>query len=239
MKIACFTISYNEELMLPHFIKHYKQFCDKIVVFDNMSTDSTEKIALDSGCDVIKWKTEENDLNDSAYLEIKSNCYKSATGEYDWVIVVDTDEFISHKRGDSFVRVELERMKQLNIQLPDVEGYNMFSWDHDLTEDLSSINYAVPEKLYSKLCVFNPSLNMSWDPGCHRCHLATDYKDSGLILKHYKFINYDNLVSRSSLLASRLSEVNKRNKWGSHYLNSEEQWKHFYEDLEKRKILLF
>ena len=53
MKIACYTITYNEELMLPHFIKHYKQFCDKIVVYDNMSTDRTKEIALDNGCEVI------------------------------------------------------------------------------------------------------------------------------------------------------------------------------------------
>ena len=46
MDITVYTIAYNEELMIPHFIAHYrKQFPNcKIVVFDNESTDNTIKV---------------------------------------------------------------------------------------------------------------------------------------------------------------------------------------------------
>lgn len=237
MKIACYTIAYNEELMLPHFIKHYKKFCDKIVVYDNMSTDNTKQIALDSGCDVIQWEAPGGGLNDSCYLSIKSNCYKADKDVYDWAIVLDCDEFITHKRGDDKVKEELENLKNNHKYLPDVEGYNMFSWDHDFTEDLARIQHAIPDKLYSKSVIFNPKLDMSWHPGCHISNLENDETNSGFVLKHYKFINYEYIVKRSKLFSERLSETNKRMRWGTHYLNSEQEWRKTFVDLDNRKIV--
>ena len=99
MKIACYALAYNEEIILPQFINHYKKFCDKIVIYDNMSTDNTKQIALDSGCEVVSWEAPGGGLNDQCYLDIKSNCYKKDRLDYDWVMTVDADELYSHKDG--------------------------------------------------------------------------------------------------------------------------------------------
>jgi glycosyltransferase involved in cell wall biosynthesis len=36
---------YNEEALLPHFLAHYAPIADRIVVWDNGSTDATPQIA--------------------------------------------------------------------------------------------------------------------------------------------------------------------------------------------------
>ena len=236
MKIACYALAYNEEQILPHFIDHYKKFCDKIVIYDNMSTDNTKELSLDLGCEVIQWEAKGGGLSDQSYLDIKSNCYKQDRKEYDWVITVDSDEFITHKDGDDFFIKSMEEYTTAGVMLPKVKGYNMFSWDHDLSESFDKIKEAVPSDSYSKSVVFNPLLDISWEPGCHVCHNINDSKDEQIVLKHYKFINYNYVVRRSSFFGSRLSEDNKQKGHGTHYTWSEEKWLAYYKDLEKGKI---
>lgn len=89
--IHIFTIAYNEALMLPHFIAHYRaMFPDcAITVYDNMSSDATVDIALSENCEVVPYDTG-GKLSDAKYLEIKNHCWKQAKS--DWVLVCDADE---------------------------------------------------------------------------------------------------------------------------------------------------
>ena len=237
MKIACYTITYNEELMLPHFIKHYKQFCDKIVVYDNMSTDRTKQIALDNGCEVISWEAPGGGLNDNAYIQIKSNCYKQDKDNYDWVITVDCDEFYTHKNGvDKFLSILID-YKNKGITLPKVQGYNMVSRDHNFFHDFSTIKDGVLSESYSKRCIFNPKLNITWDVGCHEFKIIGNKEiesdEVSIILKHYKFINLDNVINKSKEYKNGLSNFNLQTGVGYQYCWSEEKWAEYFEDLLK------
>lgn len=236
MRIACYALAYNEEIILPQFIEHYKKFCDKIVIYDNMSTDNTKEIALDNGCEVISWEAPGGGFNDSCHIDLKSNCYKQDRGEYDWVITVDSDEFITHKDGDGFFIEALENYTSAGVMLPKVKGYNMFSWNHDLTQPFDLIKEAVPSLSYSKSVIFNPTLDISFEAGCHICHNTNDSEDEQIVLKHYKFINYEYVINRSKLFASRQSNENKRRGFSGQYAWSEEKWLDYYKNLEKEKI---
>ena len=44
MKIHAYIIAYNEEKLLPFTLDYYSTFCEKIFVYDNMSTDSSDNI---------------------------------------------------------------------------------------------------------------------------------------------------------------------------------------------------
>jgi glycosyltransferase involved in cell wall biosynthesis len=44
MKIWAYAICWNEEVMLPYYLKHYEKFCEKIIIYDNMSTDNSRNI---------------------------------------------------------------------------------------------------------------------------------------------------------------------------------------------------
>jgi hypothetical protein len=236
MRIACYALAHNEELFIPHFIKHYKQFCSKITIYDNMSTDNTKHIALDNGCNVISWEALGGGLNDKAYIEIKSECYKKDREFFDWVITVDCDELITHKNGISDLLNYLENCKNKNIKLPTVQGYNMFSWDYDFKNPIDSIKHCIPSESYSKSVVFNPELNISWDAGCHHCNLANDSESTEIILKHYKYINFEYVINRSKYFGSRLSKTNLENGYGVHYLWSSDDWFNYFKKLDKEKM---
>lgn len=241
MEIACYTIAYNEELILPHFIDHYKQFCDKIVIYNNMSTDKTKEIALDNGCEVVDWRNPSDgtkSFNDLVNVQIKSTCYLKDRGIYDWVITVDADEFYTHLSGiDEFIST-LERYKAMGVKLPKVQGYNMFSWDYDFNSPLSSIDLGIPSENYSKLCLFNPILDMQWGPGCHHCGLQSDSVDTSIILKHYKTINFDYVVNRYKVLQSVQSDTNKKYNYSTHVYRTKEEWREEFVSLENLALKL-
>jgi glycosyltransferase involved in cell wall biosynthesis len=70
--VTIFTVTYNEELLLPFFIRHYRERfpnCN-IVVYDNESTDNTVKIAKENNCGVITFKTN-NQYYESSLMEIR------------------------------------------------------------------------------------------------------------------------------------------------------------------------
>ena len=58
MKIHAYFLCYNEEAILPHLLGHYSEFCDKITILNNMSTDKSVEIAKNwMFCDVevVNW----------------------------------------------------------------------------------------------------------------------------------------------------------------------------------------
>ncbi len=77
MAVTIYTITYNEEHILPYFIQHYRTNLPgcRIIVYDNHSTDSTVRIAQLHGCEVIPYYTA-NQLDDLKYLAIKNHCWQ-------------------------------------------------------------------------------------------------------------------------------------------------------------------
>jgi len=242
MKIACYALAYNEEILMPQFIDHYKKFCDKIVIYDNMSTDNTKQIALDSGCEVISWEAVGGGLNDKAYLDIKQNCYKEDREDFDWVMVLDSDELYSHKDGLDGLVSCLEKYKRQGVTVPKVRGFNMVGEDDNNT-DLSKIKKGVPDISYSKRCLFNPKLDMAWTYGCHPQFGAdvlskvpglVESEEAEVILYHYKFINLPWVLNRHKAYAERLSEFNKSHDLAVHYNYGRNKIKEEYNSILER-----
>jgi glycosyltransferase involved in cell wall biosynthesis len=141
--VDVFTLGYNEEKILPHFIHHYKTFCRNITFFNNMSTDSSVKICIDSGVTVIDTGLDE--FNDIANVQIKHASYVNS--DADFVIVVDTDELVYHP---DIVNL-LEGYKEDGVTLPKIKGYTMVTdsgypevgkLTQIVTKGIPSINYA-------------------------------------------------------------------------------------------------
>lgn len=215
--LTIYTISYNEELVLPHFINWYRsRFANcTIVVYDNESTDNTEQIAMDNNCEVVNYSTD-NKLSDSAYLKIKNNAWKQS--DTDWVMVVDCDEFVDVTENDL---IELESNKKTIVS---AVGFNMCNVE-GLTE-LADIKHGVRAEQYDKSILFNKKYikEINYEAGCHSCTPkgVVNYAKGLVNLYHMILINEQFLVDKYLRNASRMSEENKRNKWGHHYLQSEE-----------------
>lgn len=94
MRCACVTVAYCEERFISKFIQSMQNRVEEIVVLhslkpwkgDDVEKDNTAAIAHSLGATVIvdTWETE----------EAQRNAGQEYCGDYDWIIVLDPDEYL-------------------------------------------------------------------------------------------------------------------------------------------------
>jgi len=231
--ITVYTIAYNEELQIQFLIDHYRSRFPNchIVVYDNMSKDDTVKIAKANNCEVIPYDTNEQ-ICDSKYLEIKNNCWKSATT--DWVLVCDVDELLDINL------FQLQSLSNIGNTIIKSEAYNMVNMEDNL--DIASIKYGARTIYHDKSYLFNKKFisEINYEPGCHKCNPVGTVSISTCAYKlyHYNFINENLSVEKYRIYGTRLSPENLKNGWGNHYLHTAEQVRNEYATVRSQAIKL-
>jgi glycosyltransferase involved in cell wall biosynthesis len=216
MKIEAFAICYNEEALLPYYLRHYSQFCDQIIIFDNYSTDRSEEICLaNPKVKLVKYDSG-NQIRDDIYLQIKNNCWKNSNA--DWVIVGDIDELVYH--ADIVKALKDVTLSEATIITPRM--FNMYSEKFPVTEGqiYEEVTYGIP--CGSKTNVFRPRMitNINYDPGCHEAHPEGNvifYHVVGMKTFHMRYLSKQWVIDRNEQSYKRLSELNKQLGWGIHY----------------------
>jgi len=230
--VTVHLITYNEELMIEFFVKHYRKLFPNCVikVYDNYSTDETVKIAENLGCQ-INYYDSNNKLSDSKFLEIKNNCWKDS--ETDWVVVCDCDELIS------ITEEELINESNNGVTLFKFDGYNMVNTEGPL--NLHELSFGFRDTIYDKTLLFNKSKinDINYQPGCHVCGPSGEVKYSTNIYKmlHYKYLGVEYTVSRYKMFADRLSDENKRMGWSYHYAENEAKLRRYYSEMNSRGLI--
>lgn len=234
--VTIYTITYNEELMIEFFINHYrKRFpgCE-IVVIDNYSTDKTVEIAKKNNCK-IEYFDSNNQISEKKYLEIKNHCWKNS--KTDWVIVCDCDELANIDENI------LKNEALSNTTIVNFEGYDMVNLNDNDIIDLHNIKNGIRAKLYDKNILFNKKkiTEINYSPGCHNCNPSGEikYSKESYKLFHFKYISENYLINRYRLFNSRLSEENKKNKWGTHYNKQEQEIKKIFNDLKNKCEIIY
>lgn len=222
MNIHAHILTWNEERILPYTLDYYSKFCSKIFIYDNYSTDSSYEIFKRyDKVKVFQWNSN-NSLNDMLNSEIKSNTYRKYSRDADWVIVCDCDEFLYHEN----LIDKLLYYKSVGINFPKISGHDMVSqsfpeYDGQCLTSKIKIGSQIYEPM-SKHIIFDPKLDINFGMGAHsfKCNqqLITT-KESELKLLHYKFLGFEYVENRYNQLLKRLSEFNKKNKFGEHYYN--------------------
>lgn len=217
MKIEAYILAYNEAETIGLTIKHYQQFCERVVIFDNFSTDDTRDIALAMGCDVRLFGVK-GVLSDKEYLKVKNHCWKKSKA--DWVIVCDADEILYHP---DLTSVLLE-----DCTIMTTYGWNVYSEDVP-RESYLEITDGYHDGNYSKSLIFKPTLKeINYHYGCHACSPKGDvrYSKSILTVFHYRNLGgYERLSKRHAMYRERMSALNKEMGLGCHYLFNETQRK--------------
>lgn len=239
MNITVYTIAHNEERLLPFFLSHYSQFCKKIVIYDNESTDRTVEIARNTkGVDVeiIPIDTS-NRLNDSMYIDVRGKCWQGSDSDY--VILVDVDEFIYHPHIKDYLYTTKKPIYKPT-------GCNMISEIFPeegvlLTDQIKS---GVVDKTYDKPVIFSPNLieSVSYQLGTHGG--IFNYKNENTVidtadlsvdkeikLLHYKNLSFDYRLNRHRYFTSRLSEFNTTTLAGIHYTWSESRQRDEFDNI--------
>lgn len=244
MKITLYIICNNEQLILPHLLNYYSTIVDKIVVYDNESTDDTLKIlnGYKGDLEIRTFKTN-HQLRDDIHAKIKNTCWIGDDSDY--CIVTDADEFIYHPFG---LRNYLEQNLDNDFFTP--IGYQMISdeFPSDYSKLITEqVKTGTPDPFYNKLSIINPkrAVDINFKPGGHEVHyevIGPEFKpvvDPNLKLLHYKFLGLDYILNRKKHYPARMSAVNIENGWGKHYTEPDKEIiDHYNRIREASKVII-
>lgn len=216
-RVWVFTVFHNEEAMLPYFLRHYGRFAEKIILWDDRSTDASRQIIARYPCAEARDLGWEGGFDDLYLVEFANQAYKEARGKADWCIWVDADEFVYHPD----VLGELQRYQAEGATFLDFDGFQMFgdappSGDGQIYAEL----YHGQPGYYKAGSVFSPELlEMNWSVGKHTCRPVGRLlagKDCEFVLLHYRYLGLDYLLKRNASTYSRMSARNTALQLGYH-----------------------
>lgn len=232
MKITCYFIGWNIQDSIHLTINHYKKFCQRIVYFDNFSTDLSREIAEQLGAEV-KLFGKAGVLDDQAFVDIKNHCWKGDDSDY--VIVCDDDEIVLCPPSNT------------GATIFKTQGYGMYS--NTMPEkEWTEIMTGVPDDQYSKLAIFNPKKikEIGYVYGCHghqtKPHGSLFYGSQTIPILHYNGVGgIERRLARHRLYNQKeLGEANKRWNLAHHYKQEEKEKRRWYaEQLAKSETLPF
>lgn len=242
MRITLYTFLYNEEEILPYFLKHYSTMVDKIVVYDNKSTDNSIQILKDwKDCEIELREYDTNDqLDELSLLDLKNNCWKDDKSDY--IIVCDVDELLYHTNFKEFIK------KNSMVDYFTPSGYHMIGDEipTDYTKQIYDIiQYGTEDVNYGKNILFKRSnvLETYYAPGAH----LSSFKGTGrlincttdqLKLLHYKWLSPDYVIKKYLHYQERRSEHSKEMGWGIHYELTPDQIVEKYNELKNNSFLI-
>lgn len=221
--------------MLPYFLKHYSKFCDLMTFYDDNSTDNSVSIIKSfPNTEVLpQYDTPNDRFDDQHMLNLKNNAWKKDR-DFDWVIVVDVDEFLYHPD----LLKKLEEYKNSNVTVPLTTGYDMYgkvfpSGEEQIYDQIKLGRHAGN---HSKKVIFNPRyVDINYDIGCHTCNPLgqVGYSlDNEFKVLHYVYPSHEYMTTRRKMIFERLSELNKENGWSTHNDSYSKMTEEEYNNLE-------
>ena len=166
IKVWAYCLAWNEERMLAYYLRHYTSFCERVIVYDNESTDNSREICLQFPNVEFRTFSTNNTFDDFAHIEIKTQCVHEARNKADFVIVTDCDEFVYHENLLEFLN---EAKGKYSVLYP--AGFDMVSDKFPTTVGsiFNEVKSGVPNPWYSKPVILDPNsvFEFSWVEGCH------------------------------------------------------------------------
>lgn len=228
--INIFILCYNESILLPHTVTHYKKNIPscKITIFDNESTDNSAEIAKSLGCNVISWSSN-NIIDDFKYKFLKNNCWKAV--KEGWILVLDMDEWLC------ITEKELNEEKSMGTTILKVQGVEMVGESRtlDLSDiDLYNLNKYVEYDDESKnLCFLRDSIfEMNYGMGAHHSDPRgrVQYSSKTYINRHMSHLGLRFLMDKMEKRYKRSEEMRARG-YAIHYSNDPRTVKMKYDKL--------
>ena len=189
LKIDVYVMVHNEEFILPYFLRHYGSFSNKIVAFEDQSTDNSRKI-LEAYPNTIIVEPEEHGINEKYWTSTLWPMYEEISrGQVDYVIQVDADEFVYHPDLLSI----LEQEKNKGTQMIFCKGYTMVADDLPMTDEqiYAEIRKGLPDRWSGKWALYDPSIHLRYGDGRHKVvdTNATNLNShTGIKILHYRYL---------------------------------------------------
>lgn len=150
--------------MMPWFLRHYSQFADRIVIFDEKSDDGTREIAR--ACQKVtieEWP--HRGLDDEKFTAAVNSVAITAAGKADWIMFPDIDELL-YSRNMTHL---LSGAQEAAIAST---GYALISptgWPKDdgASQLYDLVKTGVPQPNYDKVICWRPHIPMRHTIGRH------------------------------------------------------------------------
>lgn len=240
MKVHVYTCVWNEEFLLPYFLQHYR-WAERIVVYDNESTDRTADIAAADPRVKVRENRSGGVSSNIARRDLRNACWKEARGKADWVALVDADEFLYHPDILAFLEYLHRRGTALAIPF----GWDMISETTPSGPEplIEQVRFGAPARFYSKPCLFCPARieELNAQAGGHEAapSPSTARVDRlGMFwLLHYKHLGWEYFLRRHRLLYER-SHADRRQGMSKHYERSEDELRRSWQLILSRAVEL-
>lgn len=191
MKIWIFSVCHNEAPIIPWYLRHYAQFADRILVWDDNSTDGSRELLKAHPLVTLYDWPHKTGLFEDVNLHHAYDVYPSARGKADWCMWVDMDELIWHPQIKYYLATQLNDFT--NAVQP--RGYNMTGlglpvngYEHKQIWEHLPMGVEAPN--YSKPVIFKPDVKIRWIRGKHRIENVHVNLHSTLLVKllHYRYL---------------------------------------------------
>ncbi len=219
MNVNIFLLCFNEERIIPHTIKHYRDRIPncKITIYDNMSTDNSVLLAKNNNCEVITFDTN-GENNVYIKRDIFNKCWKNV--RRGWIIVADMDEWLDITMDD----LNKELIKGTSII--STKGCDMIGESNSVILDdidLHKINKYILNTFETKnICFLREKIiNMNYTVGHHKCTPVGKiiYSSSIYNIKHMNYLGLPYIMDKVVNRYNRSKSMQKKNL-SIHYTNN-------------------
>ncbi len=158
------SICKDEAQCLPWFLRHYTPWVERIIVYDEASTDGTQAILSD--CPKVDLREcPFTGLDDEKFMGIVNGWFQEARGQADWCAFVDIDELLWRPNILGFLSQAMaDVIAACGIALISPSGWPA---DDGKSQIYDLVKTGVRQDNYDKKLLFRPSLNFQHCIGRH------------------------------------------------------------------------
>lgn len=192
--------------MMGYFLRHYTRFCDKLIFYDDRSTDGTRELIHSCPEAELRDWPGGHGIVDDEFMDFSNEQWKEARGQADWVIWVDADEFLYHPDIKGVLADYLAK----DVHHPWITAFTMVSDAFPTTDGqiYDEVKTGFRDTFWDKQAIFRGDIH--YNVGRHSFdHTRFKYRPSdgpAIKLLHFRCLGLDYLKARHARNWGRVPE---------------------------------
>lgn len=201
MRLRIVSVCYNERQMLPFYLRHYAQYADEIILYDDASDDGSRALACSCPIVTLRQWPYPSGLADHRMMELWQQAMKEAHRDgFDWIAMPDIDEILWAKTG---LRAACARATERNYEVITSCGWNMtgdgLPADDGKSQIYDLLQTGVRAPVYAKPIIVRTGSKVTWNLGRHALENCCPRVSEPLVkLLHYRYLGHDYTARRNA-----------------------------------------